>query len=369
MRDLKLNISYKLTLVVALFLLPLSVMSWIVVGNYGASSRFTELEREGIRYQAPLRAVVANLPVYLGSVPSTDEARKSAELALNAAFAELDRASVKYGKDLQFTERGLNLRGRIGILPATVNADWVQLRQSADDLPEFRKRGFALLDKAFTMITHSGDTSNLILDPDLDSYYLMDVMLLALPQTLSRSELASRDALLPDYAPANPKPYPVLAAFFSESDADRVAASAKTSLNEDQNFYGVSPSLRGRLVPALSDYSLKADALKNALAAASGPGAAGTAAIVPALFAYRDSSLRLWELSAQELDALLGLRLLSITRNEIVSLSLSLLSAALAVILAIVVSRSILISGARHERPYPHRERAGFYQAHARGLP
>ena len=36
------------------------------------------------------------------------------------------------------------------------------------------------------MITHAGDTSNLILDPDLDSYYLMDVTLLALPETLSR---------------------------------------------------------------------------------------------------------------------------------------------------------------------------------------
>ena len=42
-----------------------------------------------------------------------------------------------------------------------------------------------------TMITHAGDTSNLILDPDLDSYYLMDVTLLALPQTQDRIRKSS----------------------------------------------------------------------------------------------------------------------------------------------------------------------------------
>lgn len=36
------------------------------------------------------------------------------------------------------------------------------------------------------MITHAGDTSNLILDPDLDSYYLMDVTLIAMPQMQDR---------------------------------------------------------------------------------------------------------------------------------------------------------------------------------------
>jgi len=32
------------------------------------------------------------------------------------------------------------------------------------------------------LISHVGDTSNLILDPDLDSYYLMDAVLLKLPE-------------------------------------------------------------------------------------------------------------------------------------------------------------------------------------------
>lgn len=35
-------------------------------------------------------------------------------------------------------------------------------------------------------IVHAGDKSNLILDPDLDSYYLMDAALVAIPQALDR---------------------------------------------------------------------------------------------------------------------------------------------------------------------------------------
>jgi len=37
-----------------------------------------------------------------------------------------------------------------------------------------------------TMLTHLGDTSNLILDPDLDTYYLMDVSLIAFPNAEER---------------------------------------------------------------------------------------------------------------------------------------------------------------------------------------
>ena len=36
------------------------------------------------------------------------------------------------------------------------------------------------------LIVRVGDKSNLILDPDLDSYYMMDATLLALPQTQDR---------------------------------------------------------------------------------------------------------------------------------------------------------------------------------------
>ena len=43
------------------------------------------------------------------------------------------------------------------------------------------QRHTAMVAQLLDLITHVGDTSNLILDPDLDSYYLMDVLVVRLP--------------------------------------------------------------------------------------------------------------------------------------------------------------------------------------------
>src|SRR5205823_13685976 len=69
-----------------------------------------------------------------------------------------------------------------------VKNEWQNLKIQSDKLsPQTSQEQHAhLVSDIRTLITHAGDNSNLILDPDLDSYYLMDVTLLALPQTQDR---------------------------------------------------------------------------------------------------------------------------------------------------------------------------------------
>ena len=110
------------------------------------------------------------------------------------------------------------------------------------------------------MIAHAGDTSNLILDPDLDSYYLMDCTVLALPQTQDRltsiigngyrslkSEKLTQEQRIQ---------LAVDASLLDQSDLQRTLASAKTSLDADPNpkFYGRSETLQSNLPPRLRDY-------------------------------------------------------------------------------------------------------------------
>ena len=101
------------------------------------------------------------------------------------------------------------------------------------------------------MITHMGDTSNLILDHDLDSYYLMDVTLLALPQTQDRLAQATQYGyeVLRRGGPTEAEKVrlAVYAAMLQEADVDRVAGSSRTSMNEDAGFNATSPSLQSRL--------------------------------------------------------------------------------------------------------------------------
>ena len=110
------------------------------------------------------------------------------EVSIENDFRELSKVLEKYGSDLQYTEVGLAKRKREHVQFKTVHDEWQSLQSKmptlhASDSNELHTH---LIGDIRTMITHIGDTSNLILDPDLDSYYLMDSTLSALPQMQDR---------------------------------------------------------------------------------------------------------------------------------------------------------------------------------------
>src|SRR5262249_28339404 len=113
-------------------------------------------------------------------------------------------------------------------------------------------------------ITHAGDTSNLILDPDLDSYYLMDATLLALPAAQDRiaAVMAGGAKVLRQSSatPGDHQQFAIYTTLLKQHDLDRVASSIQTSLREDPNFYGVNQSLQQRMPPALKDYTTAMEA-------------------------------------------------------------------------------------------------------------
>src|SRR4029453_3351577 len=88
---------------------------------------------------------------------------------------------------LKFTDAELKKRDRDHLHLSTIKGEWEQLKTKATTQNDEATKGVAhLIADTRGMIAHMGDTSNLILDPDLDSYYLMDITLLALPQTQDR---------------------------------------------------------------------------------------------------------------------------------------------------------------------------------------
>src|SRR5207253_2745297 len=113
---------------------------------------------------------------------------------------KLVAVDAKLGAELQFTDEGLAKRHREHFRVQTVRGEWQRLKAELSQLTaESRaEKQLHLVADIRTMITHAGDTSNLILDPDLDSYYLMDATLLALPQAQDRlaAVMASGEAVL-----------------------------------------------------------------------------------------------------------------------------------------------------------------------------
>lgn len=216
------------------------------------------------------------------------------------------------GEDLQFTKEGLEKRKRgsveISLFEEKLKKGLTEIQQTPDKRVEIVT---GLIADVRTMITQMGDTSNLILDPDLDSYYLMDVTLLALPQTQDRiSEIiAFAESKAGQWKPEDLVQMAVYAALLKQSDMDRIMGDLQTTLNEDVNFYGPSPTLKSDLAPALERYQKSTEAFIAAIQDVATHGQVKDAAVFHDIgMAAMRSSFSAWDVAVKELDVLLEKR-------------------------------------------------------------
>jgi methyl-accepting chemotaxis protein len=345
----KLRVRVKLILSSMMFALPIAVLLFFMVKGFNETIEFAQLEKTGNRYQRPLEKILDGLTAY-GVAAHLGDSREMAAKAsqITAGFQELEAEQKELGESLEFTDQGLAKRGRGQLKPAKVKALWESLAGRWEP-----KAYAALLADLRGMITHLGDISNLILDPDLDSYYLMDMTLLALPQNQVR--LADINGQLvtlmrqPSLSQTDRVNCRVLAALLREADVDRIVASEKTALNEDALFYGVSDSLQ-RTLPSLVDSFVKSNermiSLLNSLAEAETPASLGVNAkdVLAAGERARAASFALWFGAATELDLLLDKRIGAFKWNRTVALVATAVAVLVAIAFVYFIGRSIVRS-------------------------
>ena len=267
------------------------------------------------------------------------------------AFAALAEVDKEYGAELQFTDGGLAKRKRESARADLVKKRWDQLKSRWESLSamESEKLHRSLITDIRTMITHAGDTSNLILDPDLDSYYLMDVTLVALPQTQERiatTMMYGADLLRSDSVAVKDRvKLAAHAALLKEADLDRVNGDAQTSLNEDANFYGRSESLQSNLPKYIKEYSDATESFLALLARISETERSGVkpGELESAGERARLASFKLWTAAVGELDILLLKRIDSFKRDRMIGIGSTALAAIAAFFLVFFIQRSITV--------------------------
>lgn len=320
----RLKVSHKLMLISIFFMIPDSVLLCLFLVSINANINFARWEKYGNEYQRPLEALLRRFPEHLWASLRAREggARTSPEMSelegmVNSELRTLEAEDSRLGSKLQFTDDGLAKRNREHFQFKHLRAEWLNLlEQQANLAPEeLADRHFHLSSDVRTMITHTGDSSNLILDPDLDSYYLMDVTLLALPQMQDRLATAiTRGAAMLRRGKLERRDQgelAVAASMLGEADLARVVGSARTALNEDANFYGTSPSLQKRLPPPLRELSESAESFIGLLQRLSGEEipAVPQGEFMAAGLRAREASFALWKIADEELDVLLGARI------------------------------------------------------------
>jgi len=341
------SIAFKLTVSSLAFALPIAVLLYFMIAGVNASINFSAMEFYGDAYQRPLEELLLGVPAYVRAVGASAVGISGGDMGglrsrVDEAFTALEKVNAAYGEDLQFTEQGLAIRNRSQLTLPNLRGKWETLRSGASPDPELAD---SLLADIREMITHMGDTSNLILDPDLDSYYMMDITLLALPQTQARMAeiLAYGLKVLPGgtLTEDQRRQFMVFASLLRTSDVSRIVGSTHTALNEDPNFYDVSPTLQKRVPGRLEAYERASDAFLAQLDALSGDGAVDLKVFLAAGEASLDASAALWTTAVDELDVLLTRRIDDYKSTRLVSLISTGLALAVALLLVYLIGRSV----------------------------
>ncbi|MBJ7431003.1 MAG: methyl-accepting chemotaxis protein [Gemmataceae bacterium] len=349
------SILQRLLLISASFLLPISVLLYFTIDGIQDRIDFAVLEKQGNTFQKPLEKILKALLIHKNAAITVlaGDAASNAIVAkeqgvLDSALRTLEGMDKELGSVLQFTQDGLSKRKRDDAKADNLSRKWDQLRKSWQTLSEdiCKAEHDNLIKIVRTMITHLGDTSNLILDPDLDSFYMVDVSLVALPQAQERiSTLLSLYSSAVKSGSKKEEDKTALTAqltLFSQSDIDRIFASIETALNEDNNFYGKSETLHKNLPSPTEKLKKSTDNFVKLLTN-----------IKPEQFTKADpkileagndcleDSFTLWDICSNELEELLNKRITKFKYDRFYSILLSALALSVSFALVWFIGKGI----------------------------
>jgi len=170
------------------FTIPFGIAVNRLVAEIDDRIEFAEKERKGLTYNKALVKILDRLVLhqqladeYLQGTRLGDERLATPQAEVNVAIAEMDEVEQQIGQNLKTSEAWQQIK-----------EDWQALIEL---LPTISIETSALLhnnltDNILSLIADAGDQSNLILDPDLDSWYLMDATVNQLPAMVKNTATA-----------------------------------------------------------------------------------------------------------------------------------------------------------------------------------
>ena len=162
----------KMLLIAVIFLIPIVYLLVVYERSLTARIEFSQVELNGVRQIAPVRKMIQNMQVHRGvsqlALAGNDGARaKLAEFRANikAAIEEQNKVDEQLGAALNTRQEWARLR-----------SEWLALESRADTLSpaeSLRAHTDAIL-QAQDFVILTADRANMTLDPDLETFYLVD---------------------------------------------------------------------------------------------------------------------------------------------------------------------------------------------------
>jgi signal transduction histidine kinase/HPt (histidine-containing phosphotransfer) domain-containing protein len=229
----RLRYPQKFLLISLLFAVPLGLMMYLWLAQLEQQLAFARQERTGLQYASALAQVFEplqrshGLAILAAAGDATARAQLTEEHArVEAAARALDRLDAEIGRTLQVSDQWHGLRGRL-------------MHPSVEP--------GALVTEIRRLIAYVGDRSRMVLDPDLDSYYLIDAVLTQLPRLAER--LTVEGSGLVEHAATGRAGLADPAAVLG---AHGLAQAERDALDRGHAVaFGVNPGLRPLLEPTL----------------------------------------------------------------------------------------------------------------------
>lgn len=281
----RLSVRAKLILFALVMLVPVALLGEIYIGQSRKDIAFGNKERVGIKYIKPIWALL-NL-----AVNERDTARMSQKTEQNMqALATLEKTHDNMLSSSKLLER------------------LTKAENNQDRRPEYVNAVLALND-------HVGAQFNLILDPDLDSYYVMDTVVGRLPLTLVALD-RSREAIT---LLAAERSDATLIGLSAAHENFSILSNAVLSAVSNAILANKAGSTRASLLQTQSKFAAQQQQYIRIMSAMTAP-QADRPSLLRAEAEARVQLLKsmdaLWKVSAQELDRLIDKRVAGLEQHR-----------------------------------------------------
>ncbi len=335
----RLKYAQKFGLIGLTLIIPLVLFMFLYISQTNAQIDFAEKERLGLEYIVTVRKLLEHVPQHRGmsaAILAGDTGFRDKLIAKQAEIEDyikaVDAADRKLGPSLNTTEKW-----------SAIKTGWTDLKGRLNGITP--KQSFdahtLIIADVIALIAHVGETSTLILDPELNTYYLMDTIVAKLPamvENMGQARAAGSGMAARKSASTEEKIQ--LAALVG-----LIRSAAKAMHDGLHATFRERSDLRTALRPLLhaSDDSAKklADLMNEKIVRAE------KIEIAPADYFARateaiDAGFKLFDAVAPALDTLLQARISGLSRTKFMSIALSAFILVLAVYLLMAFYRSVM---------------------------
>ena len=159
----RLNTTYRFLIISVLHLVPLATLDYYLQDNLNSQITFTQKELNGTEYISPVWKTM------VGVTNSMNNKSKENAKTINESITKLKEKEAKLGSALGTSDSFQR-----------IVSFWKEKPFIKDEETQ-KELYYGLNSESYRLITNVGDSSNLILDPELSSYYLMETLVVKMP--------------------------------------------------------------------------------------------------------------------------------------------------------------------------------------------